>query len=46
MPSACKNWLAVGRWADVSNRDHGVTLVTLDAPLLEVGGITANMTGS
>jgi hypothetical protein len=46
MPSACRNWLTMGRWADVSNRDHGVTLVTLDAPLLEVGGITANMTGS
>ena len=46
MPSACKNWFTVGRWADVANADFGVTLVTLDAPLLEVGGITANMTGS
>jgi hypothetical protein len=46
MPSACKNWFTVGRWADVSNREYGVTLVTLDAPLLELGGLTANMTGS
>jgi alpha-mannosidase len=46
MPSACKNWFTVGRWADVANADYGVTLVTLDAPLLEVGGITANLTGS
>ncbi len=46
IPSACKNWFPVGRWADVSNARQGVTLVTLDAPLLEVGGITANLTGS
>lgn len=46
MPSACKNWLTVGRWADVSNRDCGVTWVTLDAPLVEVGGITATMLNS
>lgn len=46
MPSACKNWFTVGRWADVANAEYGVTLVTLDAPLLEVGGLTANMTGS
>ncbi|MCH5375938.1 MAG: hypothetical protein JJ992_18365, partial [Planctomycetes bacterium] len=28
MPSACKNWLTVGRWADVANDDFGVTWVT------------------
>ena len=43
MPGACKNWLTVGRWADVSNRERGVTWVTLDAPLIEVGGITATL---
>ena len=37
MPAACKNWLSVGRWADVANRDYGVTWVTLDAPLVEAG---------
>ncbi|HEY1742963.1 MAG TPA: glycoside hydrolase family 38 C-terminal domain-containing protein [Granulicella sp.] len=46
LPGACKNWLPVGRWVDVSNAEHGVTWVTLDAPLVEVGGITANMLGS
>lgn len=46
MPSACKNWLTVGRWADVSNNDFGVTWVTLDAPLLQVGGITATLLNS
>ena len=46
IPSACKNWLAASRWADVSNKDNGVALITLDAPLFEVGGITAVMLGS
>ena len=46
IPSACKNWLTVGRWADVSNRDFGVTWVTLDAPLVQVGGITATLLNS
>jgi len=46
MPSACKNWLTLGRWADVANRDFGVTWVTLDAPLVEVGEITATLLNS
>ena len=46
MPSACKNWFTVGRWADVANGDFGVTWVTLDAPLVEVGGITARLLNS
>ena len=43
---SCKNWLTVGRWADVSNRDLGVTWVTLDAPLVQLGGLTANLLNS
>ena len=46
MPSACKNWLTVGSWADVANRAFGVTWVTLDAPLVQVGGVTANLLNS
>jgi hypothetical protein len=46
MPSACKNWFSVGRWADVSNRMYGITWVTLDAPLVQVGGITATLLNS
>ena len=44
--SACKNWLTVNRWADVSNQETGIALISLDAPLIEVGGITATMLGS
>jgi alpha-mannosidase len=46
MPSACKNWFSVGRWADVSNAERGITWVTLDAPLVEVGAVTANLLNS
>jgi alpha-mannosidase len=46
MPSACKNWFTVGRWADVANRDCGIQWVTLDAPLVQVGGITATLLNS
>jgi len=46
IPSACKNWFTVNRWADVSNADFGVTWVTLDAPLVQVGGVTATLLNS
>jgi hypothetical protein len=46
MPGSCKESLSVGRWADVSNDQYGVTWATLDAPLVEVGGITADKIGS
>lgn len=46
LPGSCKNWLPVGRWIDISNNNRGVTWATLDAPLVEIGGITATMLGS
>jgi hypothetical protein len=46
LPSACKNWFTVGRWADVSSGSRGITWVTLDAPLVQVGGLTANLLNS
>ena len=45
LPGSCKNWLEVGNWADVSNARAGITWVTLDAPLVEVGAITAVLLG-
>ncbi|MCA9263749.1 MAG: hypothetical protein KDA60_07855 [Planctomycetales bacterium] len=46
IPSACKNWLTVGRWGEIANAQYGVTWVTLDAPLVQVGGITATLLNS
>jgi hypothetical protein len=46
IPGACRNWFTVGRWAEVANDDFGVTWVTLDAPLVQLGGITATLLNS
>lgn len=46
LPGSCKNWFTVSRWLDVANDDCGVTWATLDAPLVEIGGITANLLNS
>jgi hypothetical protein len=46
IPGACKNWFTVQRWVDISNDQFGVTWFTPDAPLVEVGSITANLIGS
>ena len=43
LAGACKNWFSVERWVDISNDKLGVTWSTLEAPLLEVGGLTANL---
>jgi alpha-mannosidase len=39
---ACKNYFTVQRWVDVSNDEYGVTLATIDAPLVEIGAIRAD----
>jgi alpha-mannosidase len=41
LPGSCKNWFTVQRWIDTSNDQVGVTWTTTDAPLVEVGAITA-----
>jgi hypothetical protein len=46
IPAACKNWFSVQRWVDISNDRFGVTWSPVDAPQVEVGGITANLIGS
>jgi hypothetical protein len=43
LAGACKNWFSVERWVDISNDQLGVTWSTMEAPLLEVGGLTANL---
>jgi alpha-mannosidase len=43
---SCKNWFVVGNWADISANGRGVTWVTLDTPLVQLGGLTANLLNS
>ena len=53
LPGACKNWLTAGSWVAVGSNKKpeekacpGVALVSLDAPLMQVGGLTANLLNS
>ena len=46
LAGSCKNWLTVGRWVDISNSQYGITWVTRDAPLIQVGGLTATLLNS
>jgi hypothetical protein len=41
LPGSCKNFFSLQSWADVSNADSGVTWASPDAPLIEIGSITA-----
>jgi len=41
---ACKNYFTPERWVDISNQDNGVTFISLDAPLIEIGDITTDAT--
>ncbi|WP_158578601.1 glycoside hydrolase family 38 N-terminal domain-containing protein [Spongiactinospora rosea] len=40
LPGVSFDWYPIRRWADVSDDRHGVTVVPLDAPLVQLGGIT------
>jgi len=41
LPGACKNFFSIQSWVDISNADYGVTWATVNAPLVEIGNITA-----
>lgn len=40
LDGAARDWFPVQRWVDVSDSVRGVTVVPLDAPLMQLGGIT------
>jgi hypothetical protein len=41
LAGACENFFSVESWVDISNTDYGVTWATANAPLIEIGAITA-----
>lgn len=45
LPGSCKDFFCVQRWADVSNGQFGVTLASVDAPLMEIGELTDESPG-
>jgi len=43
LEGSCRNYLTAQRFADVSNGQFGVTLATVDAPLVQVGEIRTDV---
>ena len=41
LAGACKNFFSVQSWVDISNSNYGVTWASANAPLVEIGAITA-----
>ena len=41
LKGSCKNFFATQSWVDISNGDRGITWTSPDAPLIEIGSITA-----
>ncbi len=41
LAGACKNFFSVQSWVDISNSNYCVTWATMNAPLIEIGGIRA-----
>ena len=39
VPGASKNYFSVQRWVDLSEEDWGVTVTSIDAPLIQLGEI-------
>ncbi|HHS13188.1 MAG TPA: hypothetical protein ENN03_05395 [bacterium] len=42
LPGSCKNYFAPQRWVDISDETRGVTWVTPDVPMVQIGRITAD----
>jgi hypothetical protein len=39
---SCKNYFTPEKWVDISNQDYGITWITIDAPVIEIGDITTD----
>jgi hypothetical protein len=46
MFGANRNWIGFQRWIDISNKEKGVTMCSLDAPVVEIGEMSADIIGS
>lgn len=42
LKAACRNYFTPEKWVDISNQNYGITMVTNDAPLFEIGEITTD----
>ncbi len=44
LPGACRNYITMENWVDVSNQAYGVTLISPDVPIIEIGKISTDAT--
>jgi len=44
LPGSNKNYFSVQRWVDISNKNFGITWISPDTPLIEVGEIASDPT--
>jgi len=42
LPGSCKNYLSLNRWADIHNQHLGITLVSVDVPMIQVGELNTD----
>jgi alpha-mannosidase len=40
IPGSVRDWYPIQRWVDINDGEKGVTMVPLEAPLVQLGGIT------
>lgn len=45
LPGGNRNWLTFQHWVDISNDNAGVTWTAIEAPLIELGKMSANLPG-
>ena len=45
LEKANRNWITLQRWLNISNNKKGITWCPMDAPMFQVGTITANLLG-
>ena len=43
LTGACKNFFSVQSWVDISNSNYGLTWASVNAPMIEIGAITAEL---
>ena len=42
LKAACRNYFTPEKWVDISNQDNGVTWISCDAPLIQIGDIATD----
>ena len=42
LPGSCRDWYGIHRWAEAGDSSVSIVLVPLDAPLVQLGGITTS----